>query len=217
MPALREYLVDFPAGEKLILQRFVPHAGEVAVLYARLPGAESGRILTLTLRTDGVDRDARHHITPELEARIDAIARSMSEFHYGRFDLRFASIDELMRGENFSIIEISGVCGGADRHCEPVLPLVEVYRRAVDQQRIVFLIGDKNRARGFKPAACADVVKSLIRVHSRAAVLRPRPEHPAAGWAARWTRGRFDPTLPSCPAGSARRVVVRAALLTRNQ
>jgi hypothetical protein len=43
------------------------------------------------------------------------------------------------------------------------LPWAEVYRRAVDQQRIMFLIGDKNRARGFKPAACADVVKSLIR------------------------------------------------------
>jgi hypothetical protein len=33
----------------------------------------------------------------------------------------------------------------------------------VDQQRIMFLIGDKNRGRGFKPAAWADVVKSLIR------------------------------------------------------
>ena len=61
------------------------------------------------------------------------------------------------------IIDISGVDGAADRRCEAALPWAEVYRRAVDQQRIMFLIGDKNRARGFKPAACADVVKSLIR------------------------------------------------------
>jgi membrane protein DedA with SNARE-associated domain len=163
--ALREYLRHFPAGEKLILQRLVAHPGEVTALYARLPGASSGRILTLTLRTDGVYRDARQHITPELEARLDVIARSMREFHYGRFALRFASIGELMRGENFAIIDISGVSGAPDRHCEPVLPLAEIYRRAVDQQRIMFLIGDKNRARGFKPAACADVVRSLIREH----------------------------------------------------
>ena len=161
--ALREYLRHFPAGEKLILQRLVPHSGEVTALYARLPGTSSGRLLALTLRTDGLYRDARQHITPELEARLDAVARSMREFHYGRFALRFASIDELMRGENFSIIEISGVSGAANRRCAPALPLAEIYRRAVDQQRIMFLIGDKNRGRGFKPAAWADVVKSLIR------------------------------------------------------
>jgi hypothetical protein len=87
----------------------------------------------------------------------------MREFHYGRFALRFASIDELMRGENFTILDISGVGGAANRRCQPALPLAELYRRAVDQQRIMFLIGDKNRGRGFAPVACADVVKSFIR------------------------------------------------------
>src|SRR5581483_7972854 len=53
-------------------------------------------------RAGGFARDARHCITPALEARIDAIAKGMSEFHYGRFDLRFDSIEDLMRGENFA-------------------------------------------------------------------------------------------------------------------
>jgi hypothetical protein len=141
----------------------VSHPGVASALYARLPGASSGRVLSLTLRIDRVDRDARQHITPELEARLDAVARSMREFHYGRLALRFATVGELMRGENFTIIDISGVDGAADLRCEEALPLGEVYRRAVDQQRIMFLIGDKNRARGFQPAACADVIKSLIR------------------------------------------------------
>ena len=161
--ALREYLRDFPAGEKLILQRLVSHSGEVTALYARLPGTSRGCLLSLTLRTNGHYRDARQHITPELEARLDAVARSMREFHYGRFALRFASLDELMRGQSLSIVEISGVGGTDNRHCEPALPLAEIYRRAVDQQRIMFLIGDKNRGRGFRPVAWADVVKSLIR------------------------------------------------------
>ena len=139
------------------------HPGAASALYARLPGASSGRVLSLTLRTDGVYRDARQHITPELEARLDAVARSMREFYYGRFALRFASLDELMRGENFTIVDISGVDGAADRRCDPALSLAEIYRREVDQQRIIFLIGDKNCERGFKPAACADVVKSLLR------------------------------------------------------
>ena len=87
----------------------------------------------------------------------------MREFHYGRFHLRFASTDELMRGENFSVTEINGIRSGTSRDCDPPLPLAEVYRRLADQQRIMFLIGEKNRARGFAPVGCADVLKSLIR------------------------------------------------------
>ena len=161
VPALREYLRHFPAGEKLLLQRFVPYSGEAAVLYARLPGAQNGRILSLTFRTGGQWRDASRHVTPEFEARLDAIACSMREFHYGRFRLRFASTDEFMRGENFSVIEINGI--GSGTNCDPPLPLAEAYRRLADQQRIMFLIGEKNRARGFAPVGCADVLKSLFR------------------------------------------------------
>jgi membrane protein DedA with SNARE-associated domain len=163
VPALREYLRQFPVGEKLILQRFVPYREQATVLYARLPGTQSGRILSLTFRADGRCRDARRHITPELEARLDAIARSMREFHYGRFALRFASPDELKRGENFFIVEISGIGGEAVDARDSLLPLTEIYRRCVDRQRIMFLIGAKNRARGFEPVGWANVLTSLIR------------------------------------------------------
>ncbi len=141
----------------------MPYSGEAALLYARLPGSQSGRILSLTFRADGHWRNAWRHVTPELEARIDAIARGMREFHYGRFYLRFASTDDLMRGENFSVVEITGISGGMRCDCEPSLSLPELYRRLIDQQRIMFLIGDRNRTRGFAPVGCADVLKSFLR------------------------------------------------------
>src|SRR4029450_606608 len=56
---LRGYSQHFPGREKLIFQPLVPHSGKAAVLYARLPGASRGRLLSLTLRTDGVCRDGR--------------------------------------------------------------------------------------------------------------------------------------------------------------
>ena len=87
----------------------------------------------------------------------------MREFHYGCFELRFASPDDLMRGENFSIVAINGIGSAINHAWDPALPLGEVYRRLVDHQRIMFLIGEKNRARGFKPLGCADVLKSLVR------------------------------------------------------
>ena len=224
---LADYVADFPQGHMLMLQRYVPYAAEAAVLYARLPGDTSGRILSLTLRyfphvvgngrmtvrqligsdaraqwksalhlgTDpthrGVDpcdldripahgevvrialignqragalyRDGHRHITPALEARFDAIARSMTEFHYGRFDLRFESIEGLMRGEDLAVVEINGIGGEAIDCWDPRLPVREAYRRLAEQQRLLFLIGERNRARGFRPISTGEFIGSLIR------------------------------------------------------
>lgn len=222
---LADYLTGFPADCRLMLQRYVPYAAEAAVLYARLPGEATGRVLSLTLRyfphvvgngrstvrelirrdaraswkSDlhlGVDpthrgicdldrvpacgevvqialignqragalyRDGSAHITPALEQRFDAIACSMTEFHYGRFDLRFDSIAALMRGEGLAILEINGI-GGEGIDCwDPRLSVREVYRRLTEQQRLLFEIGRGNRARGFSPTRTGDFVGSLIR------------------------------------------------------
>jgi membrane protein DedA with SNARE-associated domain len=224
---LESYIARYPESATLILQRFVPHAGEAAVLYARLPEEPSGRILSLTFRYfphvvgngsltvrqlidsderakwksalhlgidpshHGVDprnldtipargevvrialignqragalyRDGRRHITAALEARFDAIGRSMNEFHYGRFDLRFESLDGFMRGEDFSIMEINGIGGEAIDCWDPRLAVGEVYRRLANQQRLLFLIGQRNRERGFQPTRIGDFIGSLIR------------------------------------------------------
>ena len=224
---LARYIERFPEGQKLILQRFIPHAAEAAVLYARMPNEDRGRILSLTYRyfphvignghstvrelilSDaraqwksplhlGIDpshrgvhpfylrrvpatgevvqialignqragalyRDARHDITAALEDRFDAIARSMSEFHYGRFDLRFKSVTALMRGEEFSIAEINGIGGEAIDVWDPRLPVSEVYRRLIEHQRLLFTIGRSNRDRGFRPTTCGEFLGSLFR------------------------------------------------------
>ncbi len=225
--ALREYIAHFPEGAKMLLQRLLPYAGEAAVLYARIPGEETGRIRSLTFRyyphvigdgrstlrdliyTDprarwkarlhlGIDpthqalslenlqqvpasgevvqialignqragglyHDACRYITPMLEARFDAIARSMPEFHYGRFDIRFESAETLLRGEDFGICEINGIGGEAIDAWDPQFPIGETYRRLFNEQRLLFMIGDLNRARGFRPTPTSEFVGRLIR------------------------------------------------------
>lgn len=224
---LTDYIAKFPQGQTLVLQRYVPYAAEAAVLYARLPGETSGRIVSLTLRYFphvigngrmttreliccdaraqwkqglhlGIDpshrgadvfdldrvpargevvrialignqragalyRDGQRHITPALERRFDAIARSMTEFHYGRFDLRFDNINRLMLAEDFSIVEINGIGGEAIDCWDPRLGVRECYRRLGAQQKLLFLIGQLNRARGYRPTGAREFVSSLLR------------------------------------------------------
>jgi membrane protein DedA with SNARE-associated domain len=139
---------NVPATAEHELDRAVP-------LVRALPAHHQG--------SDALRCDGRDLITPALEARIDAIARSISEFHYGRFDLRFASVDGFARGESFSITRIEGIRGAMSEARDPLLPLAATYRHLVDQQRILFLLGAKNRARGFAPAGLGAVLRRLVR------------------------------------------------------
>ncbi|MFN3657856.1 MAG: hypothetical protein ACK4UO_11430 [Pseudolabrys sp.] len=223
---LAGYLKTFPPHTPLMLQRFVPHVAEAAVLYARRPGEATGRVLSLTFRYcphvvgngratlrqliaadaraqwksalhlgidpthRGVDRtnlervpergevvrlalignqragalyrDGRRYITEAVEARFDAIARSMSDFHYGRFDLRFDTVEALMRGEDFAIVEINGIGGEAIDCWDPRLSVREVYRRLAGQQELLFTIGGANRARGHWPTPVGVFVGALM-------------------------------------------------------
>ena len=113
-------------------RRDASHRGVDAHELDRVPAR--GEVVRIALignqRAGALYRDGRRHITAALEARFDAIARSMTEFHYGRFDLRFDSLDGLMRGEDFSIVEINGIGGEAIDCWDPRLSVGEVLSAA---------------------------------------------------------------------------------------
>ncbi|MHC0053567.1 VTT domain-containing protein [Actibacterium sp. D379-3] len=227
--ALARYLAAFPAGRRYLLQRPLLMDGEAGVLYVRLPGEESGRILSLTFRYfpyvvgDGVStlrnlvlgsertawkagahlgldamhqgasaealgrvpaagevvrlsfigsnrvgglyRDAHAEITPALERRFDEISKALPEFYYARYDIRFASVERLREGEEFGIIEINGAGGESIHVWDPETPLREVYRDLFEQQRLLFEIGARNRARGYRPKGLAPMLIAAWRQH----------------------------------------------------
>jgi len=224
---LFKYLVSFPHGEKLMLQRPVHHDGEAGIFYVRIPGEPKGRIYSITLRyfpyvvgdgksnlctliqTDprtklragfylgekdnhlgfgkedlehipqegelirlafigslrvgGLYRDASHLITPELTDRFDAIAGSMPEFYYGRFDIRFESTDLLKEGKGFSIIEINGAGAEAIQAWDPDVSLFKLYREFFRAQSLLFKVASINRSRGFKPMPVKDFLRAVKR------------------------------------------------------
>ncbi len=114
-----------------------------------------------SLRVGGLYRNASHLITPELSDRFDEIARSIPEFYFGRFDVRFESIDKLRQGEGFSIIEINGAGAEAIQAWDPNVSLMKLYREFFSAYRLLFRIGDMNRARGFKPMSLKDFLKAI--------------------------------------------------------
>jgi membrane protein DedA with SNARE-associated domain len=129
----------------------------------KIPG--EGELIRLafigSLRVGGLYRDASYLITPELTHRFDCIATSMPEFYFGRFDIRFESIEKLMKGEGFSIIEINGAGAEAIQAWDPNVPLLKLYREFFNSYRLLFKIGNMNRARGYKPMPVVHFLKAI--------------------------------------------------------
>jgi hypothetical protein len=95
-------------------------------------------------------RNGAAEITPALTARIEAIARCMPDFHFGRIDVRYADLASLRQGLDFSIIEINGVGSEATHIWDPETPLREVFSAQFKHYAETFRIGAAMRARGAK-------------------------------------------------------------------
>jgi membrane protein DedA with SNARE-associated domain len=104
-----------------------------------------------SIRIGGIYRDARHLISPELSERFDAIAKSIPEFYYGRFDIRFDTTDKLAEGKDFYVFEINGSGSEPIHAWDPEVPFFKVYSELFKTQKLMFRIAACNKKRGFKP------------------------------------------------------------------
>ena len=114
-----------------------------------------------SIRVGGLYRDARAYLTPALERRFGEIARSIPEFYFGRFDIRFKSIELLQEGEGFAIIEINGAGAEVIHVWDPNTKFTEVYKTLFAYQKTLFQIGAKNRSRGFKPMSLREFFRCV--------------------------------------------------------
>ncbi len=133
----------------------VPDRGEVVVLAD-----------TRSARIGAVYRDARHHVTRALERRIDEIAKDIPGFHFGRFDIRFGSLDRLKDGEDFRIVELNGAGAEILRIWDGRTRLLDAYRGLWNQYRTLFAIGAANRRDGCRPMSLLQMALLLRRQES---------------------------------------------------
>lgn len=106
-----------------------------------------------------VFRNGAEHVTPALTRRLDAIARALPDFHFGRIDVRFASLNELRAGTAFRIIEINGVGSEATHIWDPDTRLRDAYAAQFAHYGAAFAIGRMMRARGRTPSGLAAMLR----------------------------------------------------------
>ncbi len=100
-------------------------------------------------------RTGAHLWSEPLERRIDTISQSIDGFFIGRYDIRYASAEDLRAGRNFSIIELNGASSEATVIYDARNSLSSVYRTLFRQWDLVFCIGAANRRLGTPPTDLA--------------------------------------------------------------
>ena len=105
-------------------------------------------------------RNGNQYITSTLCEKFDDITHDITEFYYGRFDVRFASIDKLMLGEDFEILEVNGASSEATHIWDRKTKLYDVYKTLFYQYKTLFNIGHLNRKQGHKTPSILLLLKA---------------------------------------------------------
>jgi hypothetical protein len=109
-------------------------------------------------------RNGSDYITPEMQKMFDDMSKQIPGFFFGRYDIRFADFEKLQHGiPEFKIIEVNG--GGAEvTHIwDSRTNLFKAWRDVMMQYRLLWKIGDMNRAKGNKPVRLSDFIRAYRR------------------------------------------------------
>ena len=138
-----------------------PRAGRLPHLYLHrhasrldtVPSAgESIRLAFAGSHSRGaIFRNGTALVTPEMEACFDAISKSIPEFYFGRYDIRFARFSDVQAGREFTIVEANGAGAESTHIWDRKTGLLKAWRDLMTQYRLLFQIGRANVDRGFRP------------------------------------------------------------------
>ncbi|MCB9846836.1 MAG: alpha/beta fold hydrolase [Phycisphaeraceae bacterium] len=139
---------------EVFCKRFADQLDRVPGKGERIRLAEAGNHAQGTKFLDGADL-----ITDELSRRIDEISRDYpGGFDFGRFDIRYASDEELRHGEGFVILELNGTMSESTNMYDPRKSLLWTYRVLFRQWREMYRLGHERRRAGVKPMSLKEVI-----------------------------------------------------------
>ncbi len=109
-----------------------------------------------------VFKDGNRLMTDTLRQRIEEIAGSIPHFYFGRFDIRFSSLEAFLAGEGFRVVEINGAGAEATHIWDADARLIPSYRSLFHQFRTLFEIGHENRKQGFQPVTILSFLRDVL-------------------------------------------------------
>jgi hypothetical protein len=93
-------------------------------------------------------RNANAIIDKQLVSVFDTISKQIEGFYFGRFDLKCRSIEDLLKGEGISIMELNGAGSEQGHIYHPGFSFFTAVKTILQQWRILFEISVENHEKG---------------------------------------------------------------------
>ncbi|MEM9361033.1 MAG: D-alanine--D-alanine ligase [Bacteroidota bacterium] len=94
-------------------------------------------------------RDVTHLVNDGILETIDGVCSKVEGFHYGRLDVLYNSLEELSKGEKFSIIEINGAGGEPTHIYDPKHSIFYAWKEIFKHWKMMNDISIINHKKGF--------------------------------------------------------------------
>ena len=91
--------------------------------------------------------DLKHMINDDLVSIFDKISKDAS-FYYGRYDIKCASVEDLLKGKNFSILEFNGSGAEPNHVYNTGYSLFGAYKVFLHHWKVLYEISRINRKKG---------------------------------------------------------------------
>lgn len=105
-------------------------------------------------------RDGNQYITTELTQKLDQILHDVEGYHYGRLDIKFDNLNDFMKGEKFTILELNGASSEAAHIWDRNTPLKTIFGTLLTQYRLLYAIGAKQKKRGHVPPSISSLLEA---------------------------------------------------------
>lgn len=138
---------------------------EKANLLAEIPHANECRIIEpIGNHCRGTEFiSGQHLINDTLHEVFNTIAKPISGFYFGRFDLKVKSFDDLYKGQNIAIMELNGVSSEPAHIYDARYTLFKAYRQLVWHWKLVYVISQQNRKNKVPTARLSWVISEAFK------------------------------------------------------
>jgi hypothetical protein len=103
-------------------------------------------------------------INVQLTETFEKIAQQIDGFHYGRFDLKYNSFEELQSGANFKIVELNGVSADPAHIFDQKTGFINSLKDIMYHWSIMSKISIENSKNGIKPTNIYSIIKLILQL-----------------------------------------------------
>jgi|TARA_B110000037_G_scaffold19271_1_gene20482 D-alanine-D-alanine ligase-like ATP-grasp enzyme len=90
------------------------------------------------------------------------ITSNMDSFHFGRFDVKVKSIEDLIDDNNIKILEVNGVNSQPIHIFDPSYSTYKCYKDLHEHWRLIYKISKQNVTKGYQPIKTKYLIREIV-------------------------------------------------------